>query len=168
MYNTVNFRKLTVLYNTVNFWFHTISISRIFHNFTSTGPIYKISTFLKMASKFVGSSSSAGGRGMKIEAVTANQNILSMFFNYSQECLYLDHRVAVLENPGQGPSISRRFPKSEALAEDFGNLLLKYISHKNSQKLKGILPFYHILLRKIKKFVFFLSIQKVAISQKCI
>ena len=61
---------------------------------------------------------------MKIEAVTANEKFLLTFFSYSQECLYLDHRVAVLENPGQGPSISRRFPKSEALAEEFGNLLL--------------------------------------------
>ena len=39
-------------------------------NFCSTGPIFKIFTFLEMALKFVCSSSSAGGRGMKIEAAT--------------------------------------------------------------------------------------------------
>ena len=44
---------------------------------------------------------------------------IHMFFSYSQECLYLDHRVAVLEFPGRGPRISRRFPKSSAKASDW-------------------------------------------------
>ena len=37
---------------------------------------------------------------------------------------YPGHRGGVVDFPGQGPSSSRRFPKSEALAEDFGNLRL--------------------------------------------
>ena len=48
----------------------TPTVGGIFHNFCSTGPIFKIFTFLEMALKFVCSSSSAGGRGMKIEAAT--------------------------------------------------------------------------------------------------
>ena len=117
------------------FWNHTTTISRIFHNFGSTGPICKIFTFLEMASEFVGSSSSTGERGMKIEAVTSNQSsislisgwrfyfIIHMFFITLQECLYLGHRGSVVEFPAQGPSTSRRFPV-QALAEDCGNLLL--------------------------------------------
>ena len=45
--------------------------SQNFHNFGSTGPICTIFTFLEMASKFVGTSSSAEGRGTRIEAATA-------------------------------------------------------------------------------------------------
>ena len=43
----------------------------------NTGPIFKIFTFLEMALKFVCSSSSAGGRDMKIEAAAVIKKILS-------------------------------------------------------------------------------------------
>ena len=49
------------------------SFSQKFHNFGSTGPNCKIFTFLEMASKFIGTSSWAGGRGMNIENATAIQ-----------------------------------------------------------------------------------------------
>ena len=73
LYDTVDFRKSTVLYNTAVFWFHNGAISRIFHNSGSTSPICKMFRFLEMALNFDGSFSFPGGRSMKIEAVTANQ-----------------------------------------------------------------------------------------------
>ena len=56
-------------------WFFNSVISRIFHNFGSTGPIFKIFTVLKMASKFVCSFSLAKERSMKNKAARANRII---------------------------------------------------------------------------------------------
>ena len=47
--------------------------SQKFHNFGSTGPNCKIFTFLEMASKFIGTSNWAGGRGMNIEKFVKSQ-----------------------------------------------------------------------------------------------
>ena len=72
------------------------SFSQKFHNFGSTGPNCKIFTFLEMASKFIGTSSWARGRGTKIEDATAIQRfppchlvilntVISLIFQFHKE-----------------------------------------------------------------------------------
>ena len=81
LYNTVDFRKSTVLYNTAVFWFHNGAISRIFHNSGSTSPICKMFRFLEMALNFDGSFSLAGGCSMKTKAATADQICFCQYHN---------------------------------------------------------------------------------------
>ena len=75
-----------------------MGISQNFHNFGSTGPICTIFTFLEMASKFVGTSSSAEGRGIKIEAATA---VHRFSFCHFQHCDFTNCDVTFATKPGQ-------------------------------------------------------------------
>ena len=54
------------------FILYCIDLTSFFYNFASRSPILMIFTFLEMALKFIGSSSSASGRGMKNETTTAD------------------------------------------------------------------------------------------------
>ena len=56
------------------FIFQTV-ISRIFHNFGSSSPNFKIFAFLETALKFISSLKLVRERGMKIEAATGRLNI---------------------------------------------------------------------------------------------
>ena len=73
-YNTV-YRRYAVLYNTVSRRIFHIVIWRIFDNFCSTGPIFKIFAFLKIASKFISTFKVVWERGMDYEATMLNHQI---------------------------------------------------------------------------------------------
>ena len=66
------------------FILYCIDLTSFFHNFASRSPILMIFTFLKMALKFICSSSWVGGRGIKIEAIYARNSPTDPLFYWSR------------------------------------------------------------------------------------